>query len=137
MIPNSYALSIAMTAAFFMNTAPLGTTPVQAQDYGQDCRTPDDRRHLSWCTAERTMVDECNVGITPNSICLAAPSIAMAGQTGIFSRAGASVPLPQIPSYDVKSEGCTDSGCDSALGFARSEERRVGKECRSRWSPYH
>ena len=23
------------------------------------------------------------------------------------------------------------------LGFVRSEERRVGKECRSRWSPYH
>src|SRR3712207_6901969 len=23
------------------------------------------------------------------------------------------------------------------LGAARSEERRVGKECRSRWSPYH
>src|SRR5256885_8002171 len=23
------------------------------------------------------------------------------------------------------------------LRFARSEERRVGKECRSRWSPYH
>ena len=22
-------------------------------------------------------------------------------------------------------------------GTARSEERRVGKECRSRWSPYH
>src|SRR5258707_11868419 len=22
-------------------------------------------------------------------------------------------------------------------GFFRSEERRVGKECRSRWSPYH
>ena len=21
--------------------------------------------------------------------------------------------------------------------FKRSEERRVGKECRSRWSPYH
>ena len=21
--------------------------------------------------------------------------------------------------------------------FCRSEERRVGKECRSRWSPYH
>src|SRR3989475_8849998 len=26
---------------------------------------------------------------------------------------------------------------DSAAGVARSEERRVGKECRSRWSPYH
>ena len=23
------------------------------------------------------------------------------------------------------------------LGVSRSEERRVGKECRSRWSPYH
>src|SRR5256885_1002476 len=23
------------------------------------------------------------------------------------------------------------------LAHARSEERRVGKECRSRWSPYH
>ena len=27
--------------------------------------------------------------------------------------------------------------CDLADGFVRSEERRVGKECRSRWSPYH
>ena len=24
-----------------------------------------------------------------------------------------------------------------AAGIRRSEERRVGKECRSRWSPYH
>ena len=23
------------------------------------------------------------------------------------------------------------------IGSTRSEERRVGKECRSRWSPYH
>ena len=23
------------------------------------------------------------------------------------------------------------------IGDKRSEERRVGKECRSRWSPYH
>ena len=26
---------------------------------------------------------------------------------------------------------------DVALKVKRSEERRVGKECRSRWSPYH
>ena len=26
---------------------------------------------------------------------------------------------------------------DTHDGTARSEERRVGKECRSRWSPYH
>ena len=24
-----------------------------------------------------------------------------------------------------------------SLEYWRSEERRVGKECRSRWSPYH
>ena len=28
-------------------------------------------------------------------------------------------------------------GHDDAYYAARSEERRVGKECRSRWSPYH
>ncbi len=26
---------------------------------------------------------------------------------------------------------------DATVTVARSEERRVGKECRSRWSPYH
>src|SRR5256885_7207531 len=35
-----------------------------------------------------------------------------------------------------KSTAC---GCDPETDHARqrSEERRVGKECRSRWSPYH
>ena len=28
-------------------------------------------------------------------------------------------------------------GFGSPPRMARSEERRVGKECRSRWSPYH
>ena len=27
--------------------------------------------------------------------------------------------------------------CFGMVGYHRSEERRVGKECRSRWSPYH
>src|SRR5256886_15399162 len=31
---------------------------------------------------------------------------------------------------------CTQCGVAS-LSITRSEERRVGKECRSRWSPYH
>jgi len=31
-------------------------------------------------------------------------------------------------------DGAVDPATDPAL---RSEERRVGKECRSRWSPYH
>ena len=40
---------------------------------------------------------------------------------------------------------CFAADCDSHQhqqsgkpnGLTRSEERRVGKECRSRWSPYH
>src|SRR5215211_8969456 len=35
-----------------------------------------------------------------------------------------------LPSFESKK-------VRSALKSARSEERRVGKECRSRWSPYH
>ena len=30
-----------------------------------------------------------------------------------------------------------DSAQEAKEFLARSEERRVGKECRSRWSPYH
>ena len=30
-----------------------------------------------------------------------------------------------------------DTVFDDEMKKARSEERRVGKECRSRWSPYH
>src|SRR2546430_15444677 len=34
------------------------------------------------------------------------------------------------------SDGTTVEG-DTTYPWTRSEERRVGKECRSRWSPYH
>ena len=34
--------------------------------------------------------------------------------------------------YTVRTENLQGSSA-----FGRSEERRVGKECRSRWSPYH
>ena len=55
-----------------------------------------------------------------------------------------------LPIYDDEVEG--DDGCNDDHGDddiddgydevegddgCRSEERRVGKECRSRWSPYH
>ena len=30
-----------------------------------------------------------------------------------------------------------DDGGSGGAYVVRSEERRVGKECRSRWSPYH
>src|SRR2546427_3294851 len=33
--------------------------------------------------------------------------------------------------------GLAEDDTQHPLVLARSEERRVGKECRSRWSPYH
>ena len=42
------------------------------------------------------------------------------------------------PSYDVLFAEETKPGLEGfEKGQVRSEERRVGKECRSRWSPYH
>ena len=37
----------------------------------------------------------------------------------------------------VSSSGQPGQDADIVLRGIRSEERRVGKECRSRWSPYH
>ena len=53
--------------------------------------------------------------------------------------------LTQTSIYGILSLGMTiviiskgiDLSVGSILARSRSEERRVGKECRSRWSPYH
>src|SRR2546430_13734025 len=37
----------------------------------------------------------------------------------------------------VNGQGGTKARLTQVLQHTRSEERRVGKECRSRWSPYH
>ena len=67
---------------------------------------------------------------------------------------GGRLELPSLPEVALKirraladenvsvSEIARLLGADPALAartlrIARSEERRVGKECRSRWSPYH
>ena len=46
----------------------------------------------------------------------------------------------QIHRHGEHTCGCQGSGCGGGMDWEfgiRSEERRVGKECRSRWSPYH
>ena len=44
---------------------------------------------------------------------------------GLFSLSRISI--AQFPEFDA----------NTIMVMSRSEERRVGKECRSRWSPYH
>src|SRR5256885_11956268 len=57
--------------------------------------------------------------------------------------AGVSVPTGSIDEKDFgpnRTQGKLRLEYDDQLGSGtvdRSEERRVGKECRSRWSPYH
>src|SRR2546425_7949689 len=41
------------------------------------------------------------------------------------------------PILDVVFDGVSDTVDYQLDQLLRSEERRVGKECRSRWSPYH
>ena len=43
----------------------------------------------------------------------------------------------QISDVDTQRDGLLSTYAMPRLLGARSEERRVGKECRSRWSPYH
>ena len=41
-------------------------------------------------------------------------------------------------SIELRNNGLIETiKSDNTPGYIRSEERRVGKECRSRWSPYH
>ena len=45
--------------------------------------------------------------------------------------------LHEQNAFPGKANRFFSSGAVVCTGFPRSEERRVGKECRSRWSPYH
>src|ERR1035441_8585614 len=44
---------------------------------------------------------------------------------------------PQLSNHSLEVIHRRDIEANSDLALERSEERRVGKECRSRWSPYH
>jgi len=48
-------------------------------------------------------------------------------------------PTPALPPEQGFCDRCKIcvASCPSGMFHDRSEERRVGKECRSRWSPYH
>ena len=67
--------------------------------------------------------------------------------TGGFSAAIETLPamfvteneLTAFDAYVIRKEKILYSNASGNISyyFDRSEERRVGKECRSRWSPYH
>src|SRR3989475_9251465 len=61
------------------------------------------------------------------------PLSASEGQTILDAARGAGIEIPTLCWYPTLP---IVGNCRICL-VSRSEERRVGKECRSRWSPYH
>ena len=57
-------------------------------------------------------------------------------ETSVIIRGGLTAALKRLPNAKVQPiELLSAEALHDCL--RRSEERRVGKECRSRWSPYH
>src|SRR2546429_4897782 len=74
------------------------------------------------------------VALTPISACAVAIVFFSATQDIAFDAYRTDV---SAPSERGLAAAATNLGYRTAAWLARSEERRVGKECRSRWSPYH
>src|SRR6266508_2840181 len=57
-------------------------------------------------------------------------------QSGMRERQYSSLASGLLQQSAKKSRRLAPSSSSVSVGYWRSEERRVGKECRSRWSPY-
>src|SRR5258707_9778607 len=75
-----------------------------------------------------------DIGVTGVQTCALPISTAVGDRAGVVggesSHAAADIVLERATAHAEGALQCAAVGC-------RSEERRVGKECRSRWSPYH
>src|SRR5256885_13337719 len=64
-------------------------------------------------------------------------TIAFSLATGVYWFKIESNQAGNITTSNLVYAAITDAGASLHYRCLRSEERRVGKECRSRWSPYH
>ena len=78
------------------------------------------------------------VGIyTENMECLHLHELAETANPSVLGFSQAEELLRSSLTQTISDAGITSSTVQYVgAGMARSEERRVGKECRSRWSPY-
>src|SRR5258707_3867730 len=113
--------------------------------------SPRDSRSPSWSSASQACFFQAedgirDIGVTGVQTCAlpiskahtwtfepldeaAFPAVALARKVGTEGGTAPAV-------YNAANEVCVEAFLAGRLRF-RSEERRVGKECRSRWSPYH
>src|SRR5258705_2902221 len=76
---------------------------------------------------------------SPPRSALGLPGLTETGSVSAWSRVASSAGLRLVTVIEYVPPGPPASTATrpSFLTTMRSEERRVGKECRSRWSPYH
>ena len=74
--------------------------------------------------------------MTDEEICLLAGAGNAAAEEALVQRYGRMVRACARPLFLAGGDS-EDLFQEGMMGLLRSEERRVGKECRSRWSPYH
>ena len=93
---------------------------------------PEERTKRAECTQCNTFpAFVCSCGAQSCKDCLQPP----AGDPLAPDLSWQQHPERPLPFYVVDQEKMADS--EKVVWILRSEERRVGKECRSRWSPYH
>src|SRR3712207_8714960 len=81
-----------------------------------------------------TGVQTCALPILVAGALLALPASASAAE---FTKKSLEFDVVVGPKNDVPCRIVADLYTPNGTTKDRSEERRVGKECRSRWSPYH
>src|SRR2546425_12490729 len=101
-------------------------------------RRPPRSTLFPYTTLFRSLLDavgvlnaEPRLFVLPNDARLAGITCAYPGELGMIEERPT-----EGPDGEPTVRGAADLANTKKL-FERSEERRVGKECRSRWSPYH
>src|SRR2546422_9935353 len=106
-------------------------------------RRPPRSTLFPYTTLFRSVEDAIAIGTSAVARMLKTPLIVTLTKGGFTARKVAAL-RPPVPILAVTTEATTFRQLALVWGVlpvlvdhVRSEERRVGKECRSRWSPYH
>jgi len=97
---------------------------------------------LNYKNSEESTTRLYNIDTISGRLTLGIPLTEKLSLNGFYAASSSDIDINDIRLDDaVLPANATDDGIQGniprELSAARSEERRVGKECRSRWSPYH
>src|SRR2546422_11664923 len=128
------------------DAGPLGRLPHQGLDGGLEAKLVEyagpelagaaahDLHRLVDTVGERRVAQSEDAGIGPGLPALEPGDVELQGGERLAQLV---MNLPRHPGAFLLAGRLEPGGEGPQLGPGRSEERRVGKECRSRWSPYH